>query len=484
MASHEKQQSVSASSKGLDRRGFLKASTALGAGLVLAPHILKAEEPGPAGPPVPASEQINVAIIGCGQQGRVLMESTIKESPGVRFKAVCDIWPYSRTYMGNLLTKKHKHDVTGHTYEDYKELLDKEKDIQAVIVASPDWVHAEHAIACMKAGKHVYCEKEMSNDIAKAKQMVQTSKETGKLLQIGHQRRSNARYILSHDKLMGEAKLLGTVTHAYAQWNRGKANSSPLGCGKNAEPEKAMLDKYGYATMPEFLNWRWYRKYGGGPICDLGSHQIDIFGWFLNAVPKSVVVSGGTDYWKKQPDCSYEWYDNVRAIYDFETPDGPVRALYQVLTTTSALGYYEAFMGVEGTLNISEAPPRCRVFAESWLPPDDKGNHLWKKWQDKGYVTMLEAEKPKEEPGGGGMSDLLKLYKASSPPVQFLMNIGESTTYHGPHLKNFFDAVRGKGKLNCPGEIGYETAVQVLKINQLLDAKQAAGSFQADDFKA
>jgi hypothetical protein len=141
-------------------------------------------------------------------------------------------------------------------------------------------------------------------------------------------------------------------------------------------------------------------------------------------------------------------------------------------------------MGVEGTLNISEAPPRCRVFAESWLPPDDKGNHLWKKWQDKGYVTMLEAEKPKEEPGGGGMSDLLKLYKASSPPMQFLMNIGESTTYHGPHLKNFFDAVRGKGKLNCSGEIGYETAVQVLKINQLLDAKQAAGSFQADDFKA
>ena len=76
-------------------------------------------------------------------------------------------------------------------YVDYKELLDKEKaNLDAVIVATPDFWHAEHAIACMKAGLQVYCEKEMSNNLADARRMVQTARETGKLLQIGHQRRT------------------------------------------------------------------------------------------------------------------------------------------------------------------------------------------------------------------------------------------------------------------------------------------------------
>jgi hypothetical protein len=82
------------------------------------------------------------------------------------------------------------------------------------------------------------------------------------------------------------------------------------------------------------------------------------------------------------------------------------------------------------------------------------------------------------------MADVLKLYKPSLPPVQYLFNQVTDTTYHGPHLKNFFDTVRGKSKLNCSGEIAFESAVQVLKCNQLLDAKQAMGTFEEKDFTA
>ena len=88
--------------------------------------------------------------------------------------------------------------------------------------------------------------------------------------------------------------------------------------------------------MSQFRNWRWYKGLGGGPIVDLGSHQIDVYSWFLdNAVPASVMASGGVDYWK-----DHEWYDNAIGIFEFPTKKGLVRATYETLTTNSSNGYY------------------------------------------------------------------------------------------------------------------------------------------------
>src|SRR5690606_33629455 len=117
-------------------------------------------------------------------------------------------------------------------------------------------------IASMEAGHHVYCEKEMSNSLVKAREMVLAARRTGKLLQIGHQRRSNPRYIHAIDKLIHEANLFGRVTQGFAQWNR--SSSDDLGWPKNNEMSPAQLEKYGYRSMSEFRNWRWYKKYGGG----------------------------------------------------------------------------------------------------------------------------------------------------------------------------------------------------------------------------
>ena len=138
------------------------------------------------------AKDINVALLGAGAEGQILMQAC-RKIPDVQFKAVCDIWEaWNQKNMAKLL-KAYKYECNAYT--DYKEMLDKEKGkIDAVIIATPDFWHAEHAIACMEAGLHVYCEKEMSNDLAKARQMVEAQKKTGKLLQIGHQRRSNPRY--------------------------------------------------------------------------------------------------------------------------------------------------------------------------------------------------------------------------------------------------------------------------------------------------
>ena len=147
----------------------------------------------------------------------------------------------------------------------------------------------------MNAGLHVYCEKEMSNSLEEARSMLVTSRKTGKLLQIGHQRRSNPRYRHAVETLVHQMDLLGRVTHANAQWNRSK--TVDLVWPLNQTIKMATLEKYGYESMSQFRNWRWYKKYGGGPVVDLGSHQIDIFSWVFGANPKSVIASGGVDYY-------------------------------------------------------------------------------------------------------------------------------------------------------------------------------------------
>jgi len=110
-----------------------------------------------AGPAAPAGlQEINVALLGAGAQGQVLTDAMLR-IPGLRFRAVCDVWTeYNQRRVVNQL-KKFKHEVNA--YEDYREMLDKERELDAVVIATPDFWHASHAVDCLKAGKHVYCEK-------------------------------------------------------------------------------------------------------------------------------------------------------------------------------------------------------------------------------------------------------------------------------------------------------------------------------------
>jgi len=210
--------------KEIDRRSFLHSTAAIGAGLAFSPMVL-----GQAGGGKP--DDINVALLGAGAQGQVLM-SACRNIPGIRFKAVCDIWTaYNQKRVSRTL-KAYRH--VHNTYVDYKEMLDKEKDLDAVIVATPDFWHSEHAVACLEAGLNVYCEKEMSNTLDGAKKMVEAAKKSGKLLQIGHQRRSNPRYRHTYDKLITGAKLLGKITTINGQWNRSKTACEDLGSPRNA----------------------------------------------------------------------------------------------------------------------------------------------------------------------------------------------------------------------------------------------------------
>lgn len=493
--------------KEVTRRKFMRDSAVVAAGLgsVIGGCKGKEEEKEPntveSGPPeTPQKEEypgetgrakvddINVALIGLGVQCERLMEAIFKtkmdKTEGVRFKAVCDIFPYRLKRISGQLKRGYKHDAN--PYENYEEMLAKEKDLQAAIIVTPDWLHAPMTIACLKAGLHVYCEKEMSNNLEEARKMVQTAQETGKLLQIGHQRRSNPRYQVA-EQLIREHKLLGKMKNINAQWNRSVDKHKVPLPKKKIWMDKAALEQYGYSSMDELKNWRWYKKFGGGPLGDLGSHQIDIFSWFLGDVkPTSVLASGGNDYYK------YEHNENVMAIYDYQTEDGSVRAFYQVLNTTGwgTYGtYYETFMGDIGSLLISEYATEKNngwAFLEHYLEETDDAvlkNAVLKRWNDciRNKLIGGEYEIPEE------VKDASILKIGASMPGRKAFHyhplLRKCTEYvHQPHLKNFFDAIRGKAELNCPGEVGYETAVAVLKANEAIEGGKKL-NFKPEDFK-
>ena len=450
--------------KAFSRRAFLKASAGAGLGAALAGGALSQETK--EGTPVPspqlkAADEIRVGLIGAGEQGRVLLESCLR-IPGVRIAALSDIWGYSRQYASGYLGKYGQKPVV---YEDYRDMLAKERNLQAAIVATPDWMHAEHANACLESGLHVYCEKEMSNSLEKARTMVATAKRTGKLLQIGHQRRSNPRYVHAIDRLIRDKRLLGRLGVASAQWNRAKADM--LGWPKKYAIDQATLQRYGYDSMVEFRNWRWYRKYGGGPIVDLGSHQIDLFSWAFGVNPSTVVASGGIDYYKNR-----EWYDNVLAIYDFETKEGPARAFYQVQTTTSHGGFYETFMGDDGSIVISEVPQRGNWALREAHAPE------WDSLVKDGLLLSEAAPIRKVE-----TRNIFLDVRVTAETGRWPLPVDLAKPAHQPHLENFFGAVRNGTPLSCPADLAYESAVAVLKVNEAVRSRSLV-RFRPEQFKA
>jgi predicted dehydrogenase len=415
--------------------------------------------------------EINVALIGAGAQGQVLTDAMLR-IPGLRFRAVCDIWTeYSQRRLVNILGR-YKHEVNA--YEDYREMLDKEPALDAVVIATPDFWHAPQTVECLKAGKHVYCEKEMSNTLEGARAMVAAARETGKLLQIGHQRRSNPRYLHCYDKLLRDAKLLGRVVTVNGQWNRGVAPD--LGAPDRYAIPPDRLAQYGFRNMHQFRNWRWYKGLGGGPIVDLGSHQIDIYNWFLDANPSHVMASGGLLY---HDPATHEWYDTVMVVYDYETPAGPVKAYYQTQTTNGSQGYFETFMGDQGTLLISESELNYagRLYRDPNAP-------AWDEWVQRGYVSAPKLQEvPAREPEAGGAvaKSAIADVRESVSPDEHRVPVTLRDPYHQPHLQNFFDAIRGAATLNCPPEVGYATAVTVLKVNEAVESGSRL-SFGVADF--
>ena len=178
------------------------------------------------------------------------------------------------------------------------------------------------------------------------------------------------------------------------------------------------------------------------------------------------MADGGNDFYH------HEWEDNAMVIYEYKTPTGIVRAFYQVQTTTSAGGgYFEYFMGTEGSVKMSESPRITRIFREAAAP-------AWNRWIAEGLIKNItpgrqikpwELPKPtaiQDTDNDSGKVDV----RETTAPDEYQMTVELNKPIHQPHLENFFGAIRGENKLNCPGEVGLASAATVLAVHEAIPA--------------
>jgi predicted dehydrogenase len=384
---------------------------------------------------------VNCAFIGVGDQGYNVDFKAALSVPGVKMVAVCDIY---QPYIDRALK-----DVPGaEGYTDYRKLLER-KDIEAVLIATPLYMHAPISIAAMQAGKHVFCEKMMAHTVDQAKGMARAAVDNKRVLQIGHQRRANVMYNHAWE-LIHEKKVCGPITHVRAQWNR------------NGSWRKKLLP----GQTDRERNWRLYREYSHGLTSELGTHQLHAVNWFLGTAPTAVVGMGGIDYWKD----GREVYDNIELIFEYP---GGVKVNYTSLTTNQFDGYYEQFMGKDGTLLISEE----RETPSSFYREPSAGVEDWMKAPTSG------GQKGKHNEVG------LKLDPEATKKVAAGTKVGQKTlatnatgkSSYVLEMEDFFAAIRTGAPVTCDWKEALGCCVAAIKANEAMDKKQRI-EIRAEDY--
>lgn len=241
------------------------------------------------------SDRVNLGFIGLGKQSRGLASRFIGETEA-QIIAGSDVWTtktaWFENHVNSLYTEKRK--TSGHkgltTYEDYQKLLNN-KDIDGVIVATPDHWHARHAIDAMNIGKDVYCEKPLSLKIMEGIDMVRATKSTKKVLQTGSMQRSwenfrKACELVRNGYLGDIKKILVNVGDPAIPYNLSK-EPTPKEIDWNRWCGPAPLLDYNHRLAPSnndvkfWPDWRLFEETGGGILCDWGAHMFDIVQWAL-----------------------------------------------------------------------------------------------------------------------------------------------------------------------------------------------------------
>ncbi len=309
----------------LGRRNFLRALAGAPALVALgAAAIVKGPVPG--GP-------VRLGFVGMGGQGRVLLEQTDPRFGEV--VAVCDINPLQLARADEALRRTGK--PPAKHYESWKQMIDEE-DLQAVVIATPLFLHAEIAVAALDAKLHVLCEKMMAWDIQGCMLMVNAAQRNERLLEIGHQRHYNPVYQAAYEGiikpgLLGEMYFSRLVWHRDGSWRREVESPAP-----GFDPSR-----WGYPDLERMYNWRLYEQYSRGLLAELASHQVAITNWFWDAAPEVVVGSGGVHRYRD----GREVPDHVYAT--FEYPEGRT-ASFSSIQSNAFDHCYEGFYGTEGTL--------------------------------------------------------------------------------------------------------------------------------------
>jgi predicted dehydrogenase len=334
----------------ISRRHFLQ-STAVAASTLPMSGAASAA-PGPA-KPISANDRVQIGCIGFGIMGQEDMRTESSLS-GVEVIAVSDVYDGRRT----LAQERYGKAVL--TTRDYRELLAR-RDIDAVIVATPDHWHARIACDALHAGKDVYCQKPMVREISEGHQVIEAQKQTGRILQVGSQRVSSILYAKA--KELVKSGRIGQVHLIEAYINR----NSALGAWQYTIPPDASTETIDWdrflGSAPKcpfepirLFRWRNYRAYGTGIPGDLFVHLFTGIHFVMDSDgPQRIAATGGHYYWKDGRDVP----DLMTGIYEY--PDTPSHPGFQVnFSVNFEAGGGEGadsqafrFIGTEGVLNLS-----------------------------------------------------------------------------------------------------------------------------------
>ncbi|GMV97557.1 MAG: hypothetical protein AMXMBFR83_19150 [Phycisphaerae bacterium] len=309
----------------LTRRSFLSRSTQAAAALGLGSLLTGTRSTALGAAPrrvLGANDRIVLGLIGSGGQGTHDM-ATCMSAPNVACAALCDVAEFrldeSSRAVSTAMEKAGATSAKIERYDDHRRLLDR-RDIDAVIIATPDHWHARPFIDACSAGKHIYQEKPFCFTIEAGKEMLAAARSNvGATIQIGTQRRSGMHYPKA--KALLDSGKLGEVKYARAfdcrNYIAGPDPFAPrevkgrIDWDKFQEPceNKVPYDPWRYFA------WRWFWEYAGGLVTDVGVHVMDVVHWLTgNSTPKSAVCNGGVyglKYWHTP--------DVVNAVWDYGT---------------------------------------------------------------------------------------------------------------------------------------------------------------------
>ena len=427
------------------RRGFLKklattaAAATVGSNLMAAGnlgsfHYLKQQYNR-----IGANDQVNIALIGAGGMG-TSDANTALQIPGVKLVAVCDL------YDGRLKDAKTKWGADIFTTKVYKEILNR-KDIDAVIIATPDHWHQQISVDAMHAGKHVYCEKPMVHSVMEGPAVIKAQQETGKVFLVGSQGVSSLGNEKARELLKSGA--IGELNYAEGFWaRRGAVEVWQYPIPDDASTQTVDWDTY-ISNAPKrpfeskrFFRWRNYTDYGTGMAGDLFVHLFSSLHFITGSMgPNKIYASGGLRYWndgREVPDVLLGTFDYPKATAH---PAFNLSLRCNFVDGTSGTTYLK-LVGSEGAMDIT------------WDSVTLKRNKVIDN-SDPFYIEKMKQ-----------MGQAVSGRKMMLPPEQITYD-AEKGYLGGPydHMNNFITAVRNGGKVTEDAIFGYRAAAPALLCN-------------------
>ena len=386
-----------------------------------------------------ANETIHVGAIGTGGRAQVLMKA-LARIPGVEIAAVCDVWDES-------LSKGRQLAAPGaFVTKDYRAVLDR-KDLDAVLIGTPNHQHVPITIAACAAGKDVYVEKPLTHRLAEGPAVIDAQNRSKRIVQVGLQQRSMPQFQRGYELV--RSGQLGAIRKVHLTWNRNAARTGYVQYDINpasvdwpawlGSARQQPFDPY------RFRQWRWFWDFGGGVLDDLMVHYIDVAHWYLGVDHPEAAVTIGDKFTAQQ----------------WETPDTAQTLLHY----PNAQVYFEStFLNARNGAMLEFMTPEATLYL------------------DRGRMEVI----PESKRDAANRS-------AVAPPIlasQLVLGSGPrgADFYDSPdgellHLSNWLECVRSRKTPNAPAEVGV-SAASAAHLGNIAFRENRVARWESDGVKA